>query len=239
MWNCLLIEDDEENARYLQNGLSELGYTVVVSADGVQGLENAMKDIWDVIILDRMLPDNVDGLSILFTLRSLGKKVPVLVLSALSGVDDRVDGLKAGGDDYLIKPFSFQELAARLHALIRRSRDLSEIKNWQLDDLCMNVSSQKVTRADELLELQPRELKLLAYLLLNAHKIVTRTMLLEVVWGYSFDPQSNVIDVLVSRLRRKIDRPGSTALLHTVRGRGYVLTDKDVVDGLKIKRGDD
>lgn len=239
MWNCLLIEDDKENARYLVNGLSELGYTVMVSHDGVQGLENAMKDIWDVIILDRMLPDNVDGLSILFTLRGLGKKVPVLVLSALSGVDDKVDGLKAGGDDYLIKPFSFQELAARLHALIRRSQDMTEVKTLQVADLSMQVASQKVTRGEQILELQPRELKLLAYLLMNAHKIVTRTMLLEVIWGYSFDPQSNVIDVLVSRLRRKIDAAGARALLHTVRGRGYVLTDKDVIDGVIIKQSDD
>lgn len=239
MWNCLLIEDDKENARYLVNGLSELGYTVMVSHDGVQGLDNAMKDIWDVIILDRMLPDSVDGLSILFTLRALGKKVPVLVLSALSGVDDKVDGLKAGGDDYLIKPFSFQELAARLQALIRRSQDMTELKNLQVADLVMNVASQKVTRAEQILDLQPREIKLLAYLMMNSHKIVTRTMLLEVVWGYSFDPQSNVIDVLVSRLRRKIAREGARDLLHTVRGRGYVLTDKDTVDGVTIKHSDD
>jgi len=239
MWNCLLIEDDRENARYLVYGLSELGYSVVASHDGVSGLENAMKDVWDVIILDRMLPNNVDGLSILFTLRSLGKKVPVLVLSALSGVDDKVDGLKAGGDDYLIKPFSFQELAARLHALIRRSSDSAEIKNLQVDDLVMNIRNQKISRGDEVLELQPREIKLLSYLLMNSHKIVTRTMLLEVVWGYNFDPQSNVIDVLVSRLRRKVDKEGATPLIHTVRGRGYVLSDKDSIDGFKLKRCDD
>lgn len=239
MWNCLLIEDDRDNARYLVNGLSELGYSVVASHDGVSGLENAMKEIWDIIILDRMLPNHVDGLSILFTLRSLGKKVPVLVLSALSGVDDKVDGLKAGGDDYLIKPFSFQELAARLHALIRRSTDNAEIRSVQIDDLVMNIRTQTITRAGVVLELQPREIKLLSYLMMNSHKILTRTMLLEVVWGYNFDPQSNVVDVLVSRLRRKVDREGIPPLIHTIRGRGYVLSDKASVDGIRLKRSDD
>lgn len=236
MWNCLIIEDDKDNARYLASGLEELGYSVVISYDGVHGLNNAMKDIWDVIILDRMLPNNVDGLSILFTLRSLGKKVPVLVLSALSGVDDRVDGLRAGGDDYLIKPYSFQELAARVDVLIRRSGESVDVQNVQVDNLKLNIKGQKIERDGVCLKLQPRELKLLTYLMMSAHKVVTRTMLLEVIWGYNFDPQSNIIDVLVSRLRSKVDKPGMVPLIHTVRGRGYVLTDKEVVDGMVLRR---
>lgn len=225
MWQCLIIEDDRENARYLANGLTELGHMVRVSADGVGGLENAMKDGWDIIILDRMLPNNVDGLSILSTLRSLGKKTPVLVLSALSAVDDRVDGLRAGGDDYLVKPFSYVELVARMDALVRRTRPDSEVKQLRVADLTINIATQQVQRAGRSISLQPQEFRLLVYLMLNAHRIVTRTMLLETIWGYSFDPQSNVIDVQVSRLRRKIDSNFTIPLIHTVRGAGYTLSD--------------
>lgn len=225
MWQCLIIEDDRENARYLANGLTELGHMVRVSADGVSGLENAMKDKWDIIILDRMLPNNVDGLSILSTLRSLGKKTPVLVLSALSAVDDRVDGLRAGGDDYLVKPFSYAELVARMDALVRRTRPDSEAKQLRVADLTANIATQQVQRAGRSISLQPQEFRLLVYLMLNAHRIVTRTMLLETIWGYSFDPQSNVIDVQVSRLRRKIDSNFTIPLIHTVRGAGYTLSD--------------
>ena len=221
MWQCLLIEDDQANARYLANGLTELGHMVTVSGDGASGLENAMKDQWDIIILDRMLPNNVDGLSILSTLRALGKKTPVLVLSALSAVDDRVDGLRAGGDDYLVKPFSFSELVARLDALVRRTRPDPDVKELRIADLSVNVATQKVQRAGRPISLQPQEFRLLVYLMLHAHRIVTRTMLLETIWGYSFDPQSNVIDVQVSRLRRKIDTASATPLIHTVRGAGY------------------
>jgi two-component system OmpR family response regulator len=225
MWQCLIIEDDRENARYLANGLTELGHLVSVSADGVSGLENAMKDKWDIIILDRMLPNHVDGLSILATLRSLGKKTPVLVLSALSAVDDRVDGLRAGGDDYLVKPFSYAELVARMDALVRRTRPDTEVKQLRVADLTANIATQQVQRAGQSIALQPQEFRLLVYLMLNAHRIVTRTMLLETIWGYSFDPQSNVIDVQVSRLRRKIDSNFTTPLIHTVRGAGYTLSD--------------
>lgn len=225
MWQCLIIEDDRENARYLANGLTELGHLVTVSADGVSGLEHAMKDKWDIIVLDRMLPNQVDGLSILSTLRSLGKKTPVLVLSALSAVDDRVDGLRAGGDDYLVKPFSYAELVARMDALVRRTRPDAEVKQLRVADLTANIATQQVQRAGQSIALQPQEFRLLVYLMLNAHKIVTRTMLLETVWGYSFDPQSNVIDVQVSRLRRKIDSNFTTPLIHTVRGAGYTLSD--------------
>lgn len=225
MWQCLIIEDDQDNARYLANGLTELGHLVSVSGDGVSGLENAMKDKWDIIILDRILPNHVDGLSILSTLRALGKKTPVLVLSALSAVDDRVDGLRAGGDDYLVKPFSFSELVARLDALVRRTRPDLEVKELRIADLAINVATQQVQRAGRSISLQPQEFRLLVYLILNAHRIVTRTMLLEMIWGYSFDPQSNVIDVQVSRLRRKIDSDSTTPLIHTVRGTGYILSD--------------
>lgn len=225
MWQCLIIEDDRDNARYLANGLTELGHMVSVSGDGVSGLENAMKSNWDIIILDRILPNHVDGLSILSTLRALGKKTPVLVLSALSAVDDRVDGLRAGGDDYLVKPFSFSELVARLDALVRRTRPDLDLKQLQIADLTVNIATQKVQRAGKAIALQPQEFRLLVYLMLNAHSLVTRTMLLEMIWGYSFDPQSNVIDVQVSRLRRKIDSNTTTPLIHTVRGVGYTLSD--------------
>lgn len=235
MWQCLIIEDDRENARYLANGLMELGHIVSVSGDGVSGLENAMKDKWDIIILDRILSNQFDGLSILTTLRALGKRTPVLVLSALSAVDDRVDGLKAGGDDYLVKPFSFSELIARMDALIRRSRPDQEIKELRIADLFVNVATQKVQRAGQPISLQPQEFRLLSYLMVNAHRIVTRTMLLEMIWGYSFDPQSNIIDVQVSRLRRKIDANAVTPLIHTVRGVGYILSDTQDASNMSSK----
>lgn len=225
MWQCLIIEDDRENARYLANGLTELGHMVSVCTDGVTGLESAMKDKWDIIILDRMLPNQVDGLSILSTLRALGKKTPVLVLSALSAVDDRVDGLRAGGDDYLVKPFSYSELVARMDALVRRTKPELEVKLLRVADLTVNIATQLVQRDGKTISLQPQEFRLLVYLMLNAHRIVTRTMLLETIWGYSFDPQSNVIDVQVSRLRRKIDSNFTVPLIHTIRGAGYTLSD--------------
>ncbi len=225
MLQCLIIEDDRDNARYLSNGLTELGHLITVSHDGVSGLENAMKDQWDIIILDRILPDRVDGLSILSTLRALGKKTPVLVLSALSAVDDRVDGLRAGGDDYLVKPFSFAELVARLDVLVRRTRPELDVKEMRVADLTVNIATQKVQRAGRSIALQPQEFRLLVYLMINAHSIVTRTMLLETIWGYSFEPQSNVIDVQVSRLRRKVDCGAATPLIHTIRGAGYILSD--------------
>lgn len=225
MWQCLIIEDDRENARYLANGLTELGHAITVAGDGVNGLEHAMKDGWDLIILDRMLPNNVDGLSILSTLRALGKKTPVLVLSALSAVDDRVDGLRAGGDDYLVKPFSFSELVARMDALIRRTQSDRDVQELRIADLTVNVTTQKVQRTGRSITLQPQEFRLLVYFMLNAHRIVTRTMLLETIWGYNFDPQSNVIDVQVSRLRRKIDADSAIPLIHTIRGAGYTLSD--------------
>lgn len=234
MWHCLIIEDDRENARYLANGLTEMGHVAVVCHDGVDALQKALKTTWDVIILDRMLPDNVDGLSILSTLRALGKKTPVLVLSALAAVDDRINGLKAGGDDYLVKPFSFAELIARLEALVRRTQADTGVRELHVADLVANLTSRKVERAGMPIALQPREFRLLVYLMMNADNVVTRTMLLEAVWDYRFDPQSNVIDVQMSRLRRKIDTGFSSALVHTVRGAGYMLSDKGIADSLVL-----
>jgi two-component system OmpR family response regulator len=234
MWHCLIIEDDRENARYIANGLAELGHAVVVCHNGVEALQSAMKTSWDVIILDRMLPNNVDGLSILQTLRALGRKTPVLVLSALSAVDDRVHGFKAGGDDYLVKPFAFSELVARLEVLVRRTRADSEVRELRVADLTADLTTRKVERAGLPIALQPREFRLLTYLMLNAGSVVTRTMLLEAVWDYRFDPQSNVIDVQVSRLRRKIDADFPSALIHTVRGAGYMLSDSGADDSLAL-----
>ncbi len=227
MWRCLIIEDDCENARYISKGLNELGHTSVICTDSSQALQRAIESSWDVIILDRMLPNGVDGLSILSTLRSLGQRTPVLVLSALTGTDEKVSGLNAGGDDYLIKPFSFSELVARLNALIRRSQTDAVQRRLQVGDLVAYLDTGKVERNEKPILLQPRELRLLTYLMLNAHNTVTRTMLLEHVWDYRFDPQSNVIDVQISRLRRKIDEGHAQQLIHTVRGSGYTLSDRE------------
>jgi two-component system OmpR family response regulator len=226
MQRCLIIEDDPVNARYIADGLRELGYTVSIAADGVQGLSRVMAERWDVVVLDRMLPDDVDGLSIVSTLRGLGKDTPILVLSALAAIDERVKGLRAGCDDYLTKPFAFSELAARIAALVRRARSGEPLQEMALADLRLNLLSRSAERAGLALALQPREFRLLAYLMSNAGEVVTRTMLLEAVWDYRFDPHTNVIDVHISRLRNKVDRGHLVPLIHTVRGVGYVLADQ-------------
>lgn len=226
MWHCLIIEDDRENARYIANALAEMGHSAVICTDAVSGLHRSVDTEWDLIILDRMLPNNVDGLTILATLRQLGKKTPVLVLSALGGVDDRVSGLKAGGDDYLVKPFAFSELAARMEALIRRSQSETGVRELRVADLVVDLATRKVERAGKPILLQPREFRLLTHLMLNSDSVVTRTMLLEAVWDYRFDPQSNVIDVQVSRLRRKVDTGFDVPLIHTIRGAGYMISHK-------------
>ncbi|MDM9559787.1 response regulator transcription factor [Bordetella petrii] len=223
MWRCLIVEDDADNARYIANGLKELGYDPVVCMDGTTALQRATTEHWDAIVLDRMLPNDVDGLSILWSLRALGKKTPVLVLSALTALDERVRGLKAGGDDYLTKPFAFPELAARIEALIRRSSAGYEQRQLNVADLSLDLVSGQVTRGGRPIALQPREYKLLAYMMNNAGQVLTRTMLLATVWGYHYDPQTNVIDVHISRLRQKIDGAADTPLIHTVRGVGYRL----------------
>ncbi len=227
MYRYLIIEDDPHNARYMADGLKELGNAVTVCGDGVRGIALAVGEEWDVIILDRMLPQGFDGLDILRTLRSLGKHTPVLVLSALSATDERVRGLKAGGDDYLTKPFAFSELAARVEALVRRSRTSEPVREMQLADLRLNLLTRSAERAGQPLALQPREFRLLAFLMQHAGHIVTRTMLLESVWDYRFDPQTNVIDVHISRLRTKVDKGFALPLIHTVRGVGYTLAARE------------
>jgi two-component system OmpR family response regulator len=223
MRRCLIIEDDAENAQYVATGLRELGWLVTVCADGVDAVDRALADPWDVIILDRMLPNDVDGLSILTTLRSLGRKTPVLVLSALGATDERVRGLKAGCDDYLTKPFAFSELTARIEAIVRRAQPQGP-RELRVADMRVDLISRSVARAGRTIPLQPREFRLLAFLLLHQGRVVTRTMLLEAVWDYRFDPQTNVIDVHISRLRSKIDKDASVPLIHTVRGVGYTLS---------------
>ena len=219
----LVIEDDPSVAAYIRTGLDELGYTVDVANDGKQGLFLATTETYDLLIVDRMLPE-LDGLSVVQTLRACDKTVPVLFLSALGEVDDRVQGLEAGGDDYLTKPFAFSELKARVEALLRRGQTSdSTVTELVVNDLTMDRLARTVRRGDEHIELQPREFRLLEYLMRNAGQVVTRTMLLEHVWDYHFDPQTNVIDVHISRLRSKIDRGFETPLLETVRGTGYRL----------------
>jgi two-component system, OmpR family, response regulator len=223
MRRCLIIEDDAENAQYVATGLRELGWLVTVCRDGVDAVDRAIEEAWDVIILDRMLPNDVDGLSILTTLRSLGRKTPVLVLSALAATDERVRGFKAGGDDYLTKPFAFSELTARIEAILRRAQP-DRPREMRVADMKVDLISRSVERAGRTIPLQPREFRLLAFLLLHQGRVVTRTMLLEAVWDYRFDPQTNVIDVHISRLRGKIDKDASIPLIHTVRGVGYTLS---------------
>ncbi|NIR30609.1 MAG: response regulator transcription factor [Gammaproteobacteria bacterium] len=218
----LLIEDDRSTAAYILKGLREGGHVVDHAADGEEGAFFAEDGSYDVLIVDRMLPGR-DGLSVIKDLRASGKRVPVLVLSALGEVDDRVTGLRAGGDDYLVKPFAFAELLARLEALRRRGEVDAPQTALRVGDLEMDLLSREVRRGERVIELQPREFRLLEYLMRHAGQVVTRTMLLEGVWDYHFDPQTNVIDVHISRLRRKIDRDFDTPLLHTVRGAGYVL----------------
>jgi two-component system OmpR family response regulator len=220
----LVIEDDKEVASFIRNGLVQAGWNVDHAANGKDGLFLATTESYDALIVDRMLP-GVDGLTLIRTLRASENSTPVLILSALGEVDDRVKGLKAGGDDYLVKPFAFSELLARLEALARRAKSGNETASTVLRvaDLEMDLLRREVRRSGEPIDLQPREFQLLEFLLRHAGQVVTRTMLLEGVWDYHFDPQTNVIDVHISRLRSKIDRGFDRPLLHTVRGVGYRL----------------
>jgi two-component system OmpR family response regulator len=222
---CLVIEDEPATARYVATGLSEAGYTVTLCRNGLDGLHEAVNAHWDLIILDRMLPGGVDGLSILGKLRDLGKNTPVLILSALDSTYERVRGLRQGGDDYLTKPFAFSELQARVEALLRRSCAADASTLLQVADLTLDTRTLRVMRGTTPIPLQPRELRLLTYLMRHRDQVVTRTMLLESVWDAHFDPQTNVIDVQISRLRSKVDRGFSPPLIHTIRGVGYVLSD--------------
>lgn len=221
----LLIEDEQDMARYLRKGLEEAGYSVTHSGQAQQATQLALTEHWDVMIVDRMLPHEQDGLEIIKSVRQASVQTPVLVLSALASLDDRVRGLREGGDDYLTKPFALPELLARLEALIRRANPSASAtadgRQLKLADLTLDLLSRKAERAGQPITLQPREFKLLEYLVRNQGQVVTRTMLLESVWDFHFDPGTNVIDVQISRLRNKIDKGHSTPLVHTVRGVGY------------------
>jgi two-component system OmpR family response regulator len=218
----LIIEDDAEAGEYLCKGLRESGHGAELVQDGRDGLLQAATGEWDVLIVDRMLP-GLDGLSLVRHLRATGHSTPVLFLSALGEVDDRVKGLRAGGDDYLVKPYAFSELLARVENLARRQTTAPVATRLRVADLELDLLTRKVTRAGKVIDLQPREFQLLETLLRHPGRVMTRTMLLETVWDYHFDPQTNVIDVHISRLRQKIDRGFEPPLIHTVRGAGYCL----------------
>lgn len=219
----LVVEDDKEVAGFVVRGLREAGHVVEQVNNGRDGLFLAASETFDAVILDRMLPGGVDGVRLLETLRAQSNTVPVLILSALAEVDERVRGLKAGGDDYLTKPFAFTELLARVEALARRGKGEGPVTKLAVADLELDLLSRQVKRGGQKIDLQPREFRLLEYLMRHAGQVVTRTMLLEGVWDYHFDPQTNVIDVHVSRLRQKVDKPFPSPLIHTVRNAGYML----------------
>jgi two-component system OmpR family response regulator len=220
----LIIEDDRDAAEYLIKAFREVGHVAEQANDGEQGLALALEGGFDVLVVDRMLPKR-DGLSVIGALRAKDVHTPALILSALGQVDDRVKGLRAGGDDYLAKPYSFSELLARIEVLARRGAGRNEETTYRVSDLTLDRLSHQVVRGSAEISLQPREFRLLEYLMKHAGQVVTRTMLLENVWDYHFDPQTNVIDVHISRLRSKIDKGFSQPLLHTVRGAGYMIRD--------------
>ena len=223
----LVVEDDSQVAAYLVKGLKEQGHNVDHAADGKNGLFLATSEDYDAMIIDRMLPE-LDGLAIVKSVRAAGKTTPMLILSALGEVDARVEGLRAGGDDYLTKPFAFSELLARLDALIRRSRQTPATETiLRVADLELDQLTRTVKRGGNIIALQPREYRLLEYLMHNAGRVVTRTMLLEQLWDYHFDPQTNVIDVHISRLRGKVDKNFDQPLLQTVRGAGYMIREPE------------
>jgi two-component system OmpR family response regulator len=216
----LVVEDDKKIASFVVNGLKQSGFAVDHAAEGEAGLVHAETVAYDALVVDLMLP-KLDGLTLIQRLRAKGVRTPVLILSAKASVDDRVRGLQAGGDDYLPKPFAFSELLARIQALIRRATQTPEPTRLAVGDLTMDLLSREVTRGGEKIELQPREFALLEYLMRHANRVVTKTMILEHIFDYSFDPQTNVIDVLVHRLRSKVEK--GKAMIHTIRGVGYVL----------------
>ena len=223
MGKVLVIEDDRRTAAEIAAALGDHGFDVECAYNGRDGLLKATAERYDAIILDRMLPGDLDGLGVLATLRTVGIETPVLILSALSAVDERVRGLRAGGDDYLTKPFEFIELTARLEVLVRRRMVAPQETKLQVGDLQIDLLTRQVTRHGRVVELLPREYRLLEYLMRHAGHLVTRTMLFEEVWGYHYDPQTNVIDVHIGKLRRKLEEGGRPQLIHTVRGSGYVL----------------
>jgi two-component system OmpR family response regulator len=218
----LLIEDDSRTAAYIVRGFGENGHQCETLFDGQDALYQATRETYDILIVDRMLP-GLDGLALVRALRAAGTMTPVLFLTAMAGVDDRVEGLDAGGDDYLVKPFAFSELLARINALSRRPPAQAEVTKLRVHDLELDLIRRRVERRGQLIDLQPKEFKLLEYLMRNQARVVTRTMLLERVWGFNFDPKTSVVDTHISRLRSKIDKPFDVPLLHTIRNTGYSL----------------
>lgn len=225
----LLVEDDREIGAFICTGLREAGFTMDFAENRGDGLEMGLSAAYDLLIIDLMLPDG-DGLEIIEKMRRKKVNTPVLILSAKRSVDDRVKGLQKGGDDYLTKPFVFSELLARVQALIRRSHGSTETTCLTFCDLSLDLIKREVYRGDQLIDLQPREFALLEYLIRNQERVVSKTMILEHIWGYHFDPQTNVVDVLVSRLRSKLDRDYPVKYIHTIRGVGYVLKEPDSRD---------
>ena len=220
----LLVEDDGKIASFILKGLKEAGFATDHAENGMDGLHLALNEPYDAAIIDIMLP-GLDGLSLIEELRRKKINTPIIVLSAKRSVDDRIKGLQTGGDDYLTKPFSFSELLARIQALIRRSSGLSEPNSLEVKDLSMNIITRKISRGGKKIDLQPREFSLLEYLMRNKGRVLSKTMILEHVWDYNFDPQTNVVDVLVCRLRNKVDKEFDHKLINTIRGVGYVLKD--------------
>ncbi len=223
----LVVEDNERVAQFVTKGLREAGHTVEHAGNGRDGLFLAASEPHDVIVMDRMLPGNIDGLAIIEALRKAGNRTPILILSALDAVDERIKGLRSGGDDYLTKPFAFGELLARVDALGRRASGSDTERTLQVGDLRMDLLSRRVTRGSRAITLQPREFKLLEYLMRHTNQVVTRTMLLEAVWEYNFDPQTNVVDVHISKLRQKIELESERPLVRTVRNAGYMMSDRE------------
>jgi two-component system OmpR family response regulator len=219
----LLIEDDAETADYVMQGLREFGHSITLARDGKDGLFQATGQEWDLLVVDRMLP-GLDGMTLVRTLRAGNIETPVLFLTTLGGIDDRVNGLNVGADDYLVKPFAFSELAARVAALGRRPRRTATETSLRVADLEMDLLARTAVRAGQPIDLQPREFRILEYLMRHAGEVVTRTMMLEKVWDLDFDPHTNVVESHISRLRGKIDK-GRIALIHTVRGSGYMLRE--------------
>lgn len=218
----LVVEDDKKIASFIAKGLREAGFSVDVGGDGEEGLHLALSEVYSAAVVDIMLPE-LDGLSLIERVRAKNVHTPVLILSARHSVDDRVKGLQTGGDDYMVKPFSFSELLARVHALIRRSHQVAEPTTLAVGDLTLDLLSREVNRGGQTITLQPREFALLEYLMRNTNRVVSKTSILDRVYDYSFDPQTNVVDVLVSRLRSKVDKEFEKKLIHTARGMGYVL----------------
>lgn len=222
----LLVEDDTRTAAFIKKGLNQAGFVVTHAHDGEEGLHLAAMEPFDVAVVDIMLP-KMDGLSLVNELRKKKVMIPIIVLSAKSSVDDRIKGLQAGGDDYLVKPFAFSELLARIQALIRRATSASEPTTLKVADLSMDIIKRKVQRAGKEIEVQPREFALLEYLMRNTGQVVSKTMIMEHVWDYNFDPHTNIVEARICRLRDKIDRCSDRKLIHTLRGVGYVLEEKE------------